>query len=578
MSYLNIVALPIEALQVVTKHLLAHQLVRLILCGHKQLTQRLTEGGGALEFRFEISPSRRIQWPSIVSSFPRLQTFVVFRLKSVIPYELPWNPSFRDLPQCIRHIYLAYPRDSSQFFDKKHTFTRFSSLETLSVSAEIVNSDWSENVLLLLNRMESLSSIKLYVSQALRTPLPPNTTSAELIARETDFSGQELPVGLTQLSINTLRENLPESFPLLILALSHLEHLTHLGLFFYAADDDISSLEEFALLPRSITSLHITATGSTTVTGLKALPPLLKTLYLHRMRIPPAQICYLPRGLKATDAIDRLLPEDIPHLPPGIRDLKGCKVSLEVSLALPRTVEEIGELEYEPSDVEVIGQLPPALLGLWCNALPSRSKDFLPANMKWIRLKELTYMSDVESKHFCPLPASLSSLSLEDSHFYRQEDYYTQGHEPILRNAFLELLPKNLSTLRMAGVVTAPGLSFGHLPRNLTALVLACDCLPFGSPKTLPASLERLTLTLWEPQDKFAIHLLKNLPAKLLSLTYDVRNVEHDCEVVNDTLSFLPGSITYVSLPFSSLLDNSCIDMLPSSVVTFSSWEINHGH
>lgn len=555
---------PVEVLQLITNELLAHHLGRLICCGNKTLLHRMGKEGGVALVSVELRPERKIVWPSLVKHFPELQTFKVidYTLATEMPHS--WKPNWKDLTRGLDAIELFYPGDTDEFITEAN-LKHLEYLESISCWTPMYGEDdvwlfgWIRTTCTLIRSL-TLNGDDFFVGY-----LPETLEELSFSANLTTLPIYELPKMLIKFELFSSTVS-PDLFDL-ICRLQHLETLIiHMALFDEA---------DLARVPSSLTHLQLFVRGEIVSSTLKLLPPNLLTLLCIEAHVTSSSIKQLPRKLLKTDVIHRLTLADVPSLPPGIQYLNSCNVTLDVAAILPSSVRSFATLESTSQWTVTNSQFTPSLQRLQCPFLPSATADglcSLPSRLRILEIQGTSCIDDLPNNRCSPLPSGLSKLVIQARHF--EDPYVPTGNEVIVSNAFLERLPPHLASLKLSGVLFLDGISFTSLPTTLTSLALTCNSIPFGSPATLPESLQKLTILLWEPPRKFSAHLLKHLPHGLKTLFYGINNEDDDCEVVNDVVMQLPPRITRVNLPFSSLLDTACTKMLPKSVCFFRSGPI----
>lgn len=558
---------PAELLQLITNELLAHHLGRLICCGDKTLLNRMGSEGGVSLVSVELCSERKAVWPSLVKYFPELVTFKVINCAGY--HEMPhsWKPNWKDLPKGLDAIELNYPNDTQEFFTEanlKHLeYLELISCESLmEFEFDVWAFGWLRTNCTLL-RVLRLNGDDFFVGY-----LPETLEEISFASNLATSSVYEMPQMLNKVELISLAIQ-PDVFA----SICKLPHLETLCLY-----SDPLTEDDLMNVPQSLTHLEIfIGYDEIDSATLKLLPPGLRTFHCSGARVNSSNIKLLPRPLLSTDVIHQLAARDVPSLPPAIQHLIDCKVTLEVAAILPTSIRSFEVLEVNSQWDVPNSNFLPSIQYLKCPFLPSATHDglcSLSSRLQTLEIQGTDCIDDLPNNQCSPLPSGLRSLTIRERH--SNIIYKPTGAETIISYDFLCLLPPHLTNLEILGVFFLDDISFAPLPSTLKYLNLVCNSLPFGSPATLPDSIETLLLSVWEPPRRFSTHFLKHLPQGLRKLIYTITNEDDDCEIVNDVVTQLPPHITSVTIPHSSLLDNACTKILPRSVTEFKANRIQY--
>lgn len=552
-----LLSLPLGLLQIVTEHLCSHELGLLLSCGNKRLTQRLGEDGGVIRVRHELRDSNPTVWPSLVTSFPKMLTFQLIRVRgsSFQGSKQILMPMWSHLPETLKNIDLDYPNDCDDFIVPR-VLERFPLLESISCQEGMYYDDPDFNFSALRNACPKISSISFVGAGFFVAYMPFELRSLTLDGDITKKFDHMLPETLTSVNLRNFQEPLDSDVLDCIMEIPRLETLI-LQL------KDHLHLEDLARLPKTVTTLKIPVSGALTAAVLQMLPPQLSTLYLDGAWIFGKDIKYIPRSVTSTNILHVILPKEIPFLPPGLQDVDKCTVSTAVASLLPKAITSALELQLTSKWSIPKSTFTPSQRLLRCPSLPSNPDTEFPTTMTALEVNETDCIEDLPNGDCIELPATLRHLTLMKSR-----------HMKLLTDDFLTQLPEQLISLDIAAYVK--DISFDLLPDTLTLFKLVCDTLPIGAVEELPASLTKLHLVMDHLEEGFSEDLLSNLPESLRMLHFETTHRTSDCKASNEDVMNLPKDISWISLPASSALTPKCIQNLPSSVAFFQSLPIKY--
>lgn len=495
-----LIAFAIDVLVEITRRVSGSDIVRLWMCGSRQLNYKLGVCGGARVLSVDSSATYEMQWPAVITaSLAHLDTFR-FKCKHLHHNALMKDVDFTTLPSTIKHIDVAFYND----VDNLHRAllsspTHFSRLETVRVRghSSIMGTSQADLIRILPKSTRSIRLLEYYnpanmATCALRIDeIPPNVTTLKtrdvyIIAAKSDGDSE----GHTLSHLTTYATTVDGGAWLSVLP-RHLQSLTVGRL------DD----EYLHLLPRTLTKLNVAhiQTLSLFVAALpRSLTKLNAPLYSYNM-IDAYQV--LPHGLTAAISClpARATPEILKALPPSLTDLYSTGVRLcDIPLLPPRIA--LVNISGPTDEFVLEHALPHSCTRLKIPGLNDSCIDKLPPNLTRLSVRRnITTLACLAA-----LPASLVHFTIhgrtntKDDHF----EYFSR-------------LPRDLRIFKLK--YGSSNSAYHHTDRK-------------PSSYALPRTLESLSLTL---SDVVLTDWYGGLPSRLVHVRLKFQTIFFDLNAAN---------------------------------------------
>jgi hypothetical protein len=662
---------------------------------------QLCAGGGVKELEFYIFPSGPVSWTPLASMFPSLRAFSC-KLRSNSNDWTVENMDLNDIPKTIKSLRLQFPGALDPFFFKHDKplaepipslLERFPYLQELDITGRgslsdhrifdiispstslvrlelvghfdasspfIINSlPRSLTHLQLLSLADNITRVPYRNAQTRVGPASitqPVLTRRVLSSRSTDTSEPlsqdvEFPPNLVSLLLRVpWAFSVAHRFPRTITDLyasytpkaSEPHGLQYLppGLTRLTTSIITTDPNDWALLPKTIKTLHVIPKDIITAEILAVLPPNLTTsnLFDGIAHLTDDQVRLIPRCIKSITDADTLhgrhlrnaganppptrTLEFFDSLPPQLESLSGDLnlESLDTALLLPKTLVHLDISSI--GSAKIASSLPSGLLTLRFRGGTQISADIIRALPKSIKKLSFATTPPLEILSSLENLSNLETLDLRNFTWRRDQQVYPfmppmrgATGAPIAPQDGVEVSPLASSASNRPEVDPVPAfptsLTFLHIgsgPRSLIHHiahlvrlksfslftdkfgVTAIDSSSTSGTSTLESGIERFVsvedldylprelqnLTLDFHPTTSLADVFRRLPPKVTFINLGSRPGSIDRSLIPADMQFLPKTVTSINLPESPLLNLSIFDFLPKKVSQVSCGRTTH--
>jgi hypothetical protein len=581
-----------DALDRITSTLTAYELATLWFCGDSHLNLKLSTARGVTRFDFEYDPARKPLWPNLLAQLEGITDISIQFDKLfgiVVPNMLQISPT-------VRNMVLNFPY-ALAFFQSALRIdpVRFQNLEVLEYLPRAYD---NPRVKLVGLNLPNLKRLSLPLGGRSRQPfdmkhLPSSLTALSFDSRKPENFDVEHLKNLSFLDVTLSEKGDVNDFWHLLP-----DTLIHLSTRFSSGDTSVYSWN-WSALPRQLRSLSVSCPDfdesvsvqlppalevleisssfeAHSISLLKSLPPQLKCLVMivFEASISPEIAKVLPRSLKGClfSAVD----SDAVHLlPAGITEIQVISSSEE------KHHQQIMMIEPNENPLNVWS----TLVHLTVTVLHPHIAKLLPANLKTLEIDGGSLNHDlmsllpknliifgtsqgalrprigkllVDSVHWGLLPRHLTSLSIAVESL--ELSYESSS-----------LLPRNLQTLELECLSIDSSEWFVNLPPTLTSFTLKAQELPPQTDETISVALPHLgylSIAVTSVSGCKVEQLIQNLPRRLVTFSFDIKDEKGSCQVSEKDISRLPPSLTQLHLPDSPNLQSFNWETCPPYLVS----------